>query len=181
MASPASAARRATAASAAIGLSIKGERGERGERGLPGEIGKMGLRGEPGIPGARGEPGLPGERGERGPMGALPRVKVWEPGVHYAGDVVTRGGRDLSGAAGHRRAAGQRQGLGLPRAGGRGRRVRRTVRGLFDATATYRQLDIVALNGGSFIAKKDDPGPCPGAGWQLIVSQGKSGDKGERG
>ena len=34
---------------------------------------------------------------------------------------------------------------------------------------------------GSFIAKKDNPGPCPGAGWQLIASQGKRGDKGERG
>jgi hypothetical protein len=55
------------------------------------------------------------------------------------------------------------------------------VHGLFDADATYKRLDIVALNGGSFIAKKDDPGPCPGAGWQLIASQGKSGQKGERG
>ena len=44
-----------------------------------------------------------------------------------------------------------------------------------------KALDIVALNGGSFIAKKDNPGPCPGAGWQLIASQGKRGDKGERG
>ena len=52
----------------------------------------MGLRGEPGLPGVRGEPGLPGERGERGPMGMLPRVKVWEPGVHYANDVVADDG-----------------------------------------------------------------------------------------
>ena len=44
-----------------------------------------------------------------------------------------------------------------------------------------RYGDIVALNGGSFIARKDDPGPCPGAGWQLISSQGKRGDKGEKG
>ena len=42
----------------------------------------------------------------------------------------------------------------------------------------------VALNGGSFIALKDAPGPCPGPGWQLIASQGKrgaAGEKGERG
>ena len=53
--------------------------------------------------------------------------------------------------------------------------------GLFSDKETYKALDIVALNGGSFIAKKDDPGSCPGAGWQLIASQGKRGDKGERG
>ena len=55
------------------------------------------------------------------------------------------------------------------------------VCGLFDATVDYRRLSIVAVNGSSFIAKKDGPGPCPGAGWQLLVSQGKAGPKGERG
>jgi hypothetical protein len=51
------------------------------------------------------------------------------------------------------------------------------VRGLFSDKETYKALDIVALNGGSFVARRDDPGPCPGAGWQLIASQGKRGDK----
>ena len=58
------------------------------------------------------------------------------------------------------------------------------VRGTFDETADYRRLDVVALNGGSFIALKDAPGLCPGAGWQLLASQGKrgaAGEKGERG
>ena len=58
------------------------------------------------------------------------------------------------------------------------------VRGTFDETAEYRRLDVVAFNGGSFIALKDAPGPCPGSGWQLIASQGKRGvadEKGERG
>src|SRR5262249_42003687 len=48
----------------------------------------------------------------------------------------------------------------------------------------YRRLDVVALNGGCFIARKDVPGPCPGSGWQLLASQGKrgvAGEKGERG
>jgi hypothetical protein len=42
----------------------------------------------------------------------------------------------------------------------------------------------IALYGGSFIALKDAPGPCPGSGWQLLASQGKrgaAGEKGERG
>ena len=58
------------------------------------------------------------------------------------------------------------------------------MRGTFDQTASYRRLDVVALNGGSFVALKDKPGPCPGSGWQLLVSQGKrgaAGEKGERG
>jgi hypothetical protein len=55
------------------------------------------------------------------------------------------------------------------------------VRGLFSDKETYKALDIVALNGGSFIAKRDDPGSCPGDGWQLIASHGKRGDRGERG
>jgi hypothetical protein len=49
-----------------------------------------------------------------------------------------------------------------------------------DATA-YNYLDIVAHNGGSFIARRDGPGSCPGEGWQLLASQGKRGDKGEQG
>jgi len=51
------------------------------------------------------------------------------------------------------------------------------VRGTFDETVDYR----VAFNGGSFIALKDAPGPCPGSGWQLLASQGKRGVAGARG
>lgn len=54
-------------------------------------------------------------------------------------------------------------------------------RGTFDPEAEYAALDIVALNGGSFIAVKDVPGPCPGAGWQLLTSRGSRGERGERG
>ena len=54
-------------------------------------------------------------------------------------------------------------------------------RGLWRVDESYRALDIVALNGGSFIARKDDPGPCPGDGWQLLASQGRNGKAGETG
>jgi hypothetical protein len=47
--------------------------------------------------------------------------------------------------------------------------------------ATYSYLNIVALNGSSFIARCDNPGPCPGDGWQLIASAGKPGKPGIRG
>jgi hypothetical protein len=61
------------------------------------------------------------------------------------------------------------------------------VRGTFSADARYEQLDIVAVNGSSFIAREDNPGQCPGEGWQLLASAGRrgargfSGPKGERG
>jgi hypothetical protein len=42
-------------------------------------------------------------------------------------------------------------------------------------------LDIVALDGASFIAKHDKPGICPGDGWQLLSRQGRPGREGERG
>ena len=56
-----------------------------------------------------------------------------------------------------------------------------TVRGLYAETEAYCALDLVALNGGSFIAIRDDPGLCPGPGWQMLTRQGKAGPPGERG
>jgi len=62
-----------------------------------------------------------------------------------------------------------------------------TIRGTYNPAGIYARLDIVALNSSSFIARKDQPGPCPGEDWQLIVSAGKQGRpgppgaKGERG
>src|SRR5262249_3563738 len=55
------------------------------------------------------------------------------------------------------------------------------VRGTFNAEAKYQELDIVACGGGSFIARRDDPGPCPGDGWQSLTMPGKKGDKGPPG
>jgi hypothetical protein len=55
------------------------------------------------------------------------------------------------------------------------------IRGTWSETEAYRELDVVALNGASFGARRDDPGPCPGDGWQLIAAQGKRGNAGERG
>ena len=39
----------------------------------------------------------------------------------------------------------------------------------------------MALNGSSFIARADNPGPCPGDAWQLIASAGKPGKPGLKG
>lgn len=42
----------------------------------------------------------------------------------------------------------------------------------------FQRLDIVAFDGASFIARRDDPGLCPGDGWQLIAAYGARGEKG---
>ena len=55
------------------------------------------------------------------------------------------------------------------------------VTGTYDGSVRYRQLDVVALNGGSFVARTDDPGVCPGPGWQLIACQGRAGKPGAPG
>jgi hypothetical protein len=55
------------------------------------------------------------------------------------------------------------------------------VCGTYHARAKYERLDIVALDGAAFIARRDDPDICPGDGWQLLVSRGKTGDKGQPG
>ena len=39
-------------------------------------------------------------------------------------------------------------------------------------------MDIVAQGGSSFIARKNEPGACPGPDWQLIASAGRPGRTG---
>jgi hypothetical protein len=131
----------------------------------------------------RGPSGPAGPRGEQGPSGKLPLVKVWVPEtVHYEGEVVAYDGGTFQAKRDTGQPPSHAHWVCLASAGRDGKSM--TVRGTFNETADYRRLDVVALNGGSFIALKDAPGPCPGSGWQLIVSQGKrgvAGEKGERG
>ena len=153
---------------------LAGAPGERGPIGAPGE---RGLTGEAGLPGAQGEKG---DRGEQGPPGKLPIVKLWREGsVSYAGDVVAYDGATFQATCDTAQTPTGADWICLAVAG-RDASIP-VIRGLYDAGADYAQLDIVNLNGGSFIAKRDKPGTCPGDGWQLLASQGKRGDKGERG
>ena len=55
------------------------------------------------------------------------------------------------------------------------------VRGTYRDNDQYHRLDVAVVGGSSFVALKDNPGPCPGAGWQLQASAGRRGEKGERG
>jgi hypothetical protein len=64
--------------------------------------------------------------------------------------------------------------LGVLRRAGGGLRVCST----YDGEGRYEQHDIVMLNGSSFIATRDNPGQCPGAGWRLLCSAGRRGERG---
>jgi hypothetical protein len=40
------------------------------------------------------------------------------------------------------------------------------LRGTYDPRTTYSALDVIAKDGGIYIAKQDAPGTCPGEGWR---------------
>ena len=97
-------------------------------------------------------PGPPGARGECGPAG--------EPGE-----------RGECGESGERGEPGQ-DGKDAAQI---------TIRGTFNADTEYRYLDVVMTGGSSFVARTDNPGPCPGDGWQLYSSAGRAGKPGQKG
>jgi hypothetical protein len=102
--------------------------------------------------------------------------------VYYEGDVVAYDGGTFQAMCDTGQPPSHAHWICLATAGRDGKTI--AVRGTFDQNVSYRRLDVVALNGGSFIALKDAPGLCPGSGWQLLASQGKrglAGEKGERG
>lgn len=170
--------------------------GERGEPGIPGERGDKGDQGERGADGAsvagpageRGEPGEKGDRGEQGlagiagAPGKLPIIRAWSDEIHYQGDVVAHGGATYQASRDTGRSPPHEDWICLASAGRDGLDGRSfEILGTYKADGEYRALNVVALNGGAFVAKRDEPGPCPGDGWQLIASQGKQGKPGERG
>lgn len=127
-----------------------------------------------------------GEPGREGAPGKLGLVRAWDDQVFYESDVVTFDGGIYQAQRDTGHAPPHEDWLCIVSRGGPGADAQSIeVRGTYDAEIflkglpAYRALNIVALNGGSFIAKHDEPGPCPGDGWQLIASQGKRGLPGE--
>lgn len=122
------------------------------------------------------------ERGERGPPGRLPVVKEWTDRVHYEGDVVKSDGRTWQAIRDTGKPPETDDWLCIAERGANGKDgAGFAVRSTWSADQKYRALDVVALNGASFVARHDDPGQCPGEGWQMIAAQGKRGQPGERG
>jgi hypothetical protein len=134
-------------------------------------------------------PELRGPPGRAGQDGKLTPAKQWEAEcVYYENDlVVYEGGlfqalQDTGQPPTH-----ARHWLCVATAGRDGRMLRHC--GEFNADRTYQQLDAVSLDGNSYIATVDDPGPLPGEDerWRLLAAAGKDGtigpqgERGERG
>jgi hypothetical protein len=158
---------------AEVGRTIASKLGHaKGPKGERGEAGPIGPKGEPGIPGASGE------KGDPGPAGKLPLVRAYKPeAVHYEGDVVVSLGATWQALRDTGRAPPHGDDWICLAAAGIDASTP-TIRGTYDAEARYRHLDIVAQGGSSFIARKDEPGACPGPDWQLIASAGRPGRTG---
>jgi hypothetical protein len=166
------------------GVGLKGEPGERGEagpEGRPGPIGNPGV----GFAGPQGPVGPAGVDGKDGAPGMLPPVKAWAEGVHYTSEVVAHLGGTWQAQKDTAQAPPHGDWTQIAAAGKDA--ASPTIRGTYVADGKYKKLDIVALGGSSFIARTDDPGECPGLGWQLVASAGRpgkpglKGDRGERG
>jgi hypothetical protein len=165
-----------------------GRDGAPGERGLPGEQGPPGPPGPAGERGERGEcgeQGRPGENGAQGPAGAFEAPQPYKAGqITYAGKLTYHEGstfcalRDTAAAPPH---------ADFQPVAYRGRDGKDAYAGqacgLFDASRSYRAMDVVTLNGSEWRATKDEPGACPGDGWVMGAkgNKGKPGDPGPRG
>jgi hypothetical protein len=125
----------------------------------------------------------PGRQGPPGPPGKLPLVREYvSEHVHYERDVVTHVGALRQAHSDTVHAPPHSDWICIARAGRNGSDGRSpNVCGTYDVQETYKQLDIVALDGAAFIARRDNPGVCPGDGWQLLSRQGRPGLRGETG
>lgn len=115
-----------------------------------------------------------------GAPGKLGMVRAWEDRVFYEAEVATFDGAIYQAQRDTGRTPPHEDWICIVERGAPGKDADEIeITGTFDVTRAYRRLNVVALNGGSFIAKRDDPGPCPGDGWQLVASQGTRGKPGE--
>ena len=117
------------------------------------------------------------------PPAQFPSVNAFSADtIYHEGDIVTHDGGTWQAQRDTGKAPGTKDWVALAVAGRDGRTPR--VRGTYSADAAYQALDLVMRESSSFIATRDDPGPCPGNGWQMIACGGKrgaAGEKGERG
>jgi hypothetical protein len=132
-----------------------------------------------GKDGVAGEQGPPGKDGKDGQDGKLPIAREWTNRVHYTGDVVRHNGATYQALADTGREPPHGDWGELASRGTDG--IGFVLRGTYDASAEYRQHDVVMINRNSFAAKYDNPGECPGDGWTLFAASGQRGKEGPPG
>jgi hypothetical protein len=114
------------------------------------------------------------------PPAQFPSVKAFSADtIYHEGDIVAFAGGTWQAQRDTGKAPATKDWVALAVAGRDGRTPR--VRGTYSADAAYQALDLVMRESSSFIATRDDPGPCPGNGWQMIACGGKRGTAGEKG
>ena len=116
------------------------------------------------------------------PAALFPVVLPWEDQVHYEGVVVSHAGATWQAMrdTGKPPPGDDWQLIAAP--GGAGENGRSfAMRGTYDRAASYAVLDVVTKDGSTFAARSNDPGECPGPGWQMLASQGSRGKAGEKG
>jgi hypothetical protein len=130
--------------------------------------------------------GVPGPRGEKGEPGSLPMVESYFPGrIYYRGNVVAdeTGSYQAKCDTAKVPCPESEDWICVARSGADGKDGR-TLRphGTYDTNGSdYCRLDVVMLNGSSFVALRDVPRSCPGEDWQLVASAGKRGQQGLKG
>ena len=113
--------------------------------------------------GPSGPQGPQGEKGDSGPSGKLPTVKPWRAEiVFYQGDVVASDDGMFQAVRDTGQPLHHSDWICLACSGRDAKNL--TVRRVYNSGERYQVLDIVSKNGGSFIARRDDPGECPGDG-----------------
>jgi hypothetical protein len=109
--------------------------------------------------------------------GKLPIAKVWQPdSVVYEAQVVSYDGSLYQARKDTAQMPGGVDWVCVARGGRDGLSL--SIRGAFNVYKKYAQLDVVTFDGASFVAKRDNPGICPGDGWQALALRGKAGDRG---
>jgi hypothetical protein len=90
------------------------------------------------------------------PPAKFQTIRAWKPDtIYHEGTIVAFAGGTWQAQRDTGRVPGAQDWVCLASAG-----HSFTVRGTFNETAEYHRLDVVALNGGCFIARKDAPGPA---------------------
>jgi hypothetical protein len=110
----------------------------------------------------------------------LPVAKTWHPeSVTYQSEFVSHDGALWQARKDTAQTPGGSDWICATRAGRDA--ITPTVLGTYSVDENYKLLDIVAMDGGAFIARKDHPGVCPGPDWQMIAQRGKPGRLGATG